>query len=140
MSVSEPYTTADAVRDELDVTQSEYPSQEDGSVSEETLLDRWIDRAHLLVMKRLPGVDNTELLTELETLVAAHFGYARITGAESGQRKTQMQRGSRSVSYADPTAIEAGPDGNWSPYWANAVTLDGRIGDAPTETWSVSVN
>lgn len=119
-------TTAAAVRQELDVTASEYPSIEDGNVSEEKILDAWIRRAHTLVEKRLPKTADGALLTDLETLAAAHFGFPRITGSTAGKDVKRVKGGSATVAYE---TTEVGPDGVSSPYWAQAVRLDSRIAD-----------
>lgn len=129
-------TTADDVRMELDVSQSEYPSQEDESVDEEKLLDKWISRAHDIVKKRIPRGAPEDHRTDLETLVAAHFGYAHKTGATDGQRASSVTQGSRTVNFD----MESTTDGKESPYWKQAVELDPRIDDSPSGDYVISVN
>lgn len=129
-------TTADDVRTELVVSESEYPSIEDSSVSEEQILDKWIERAHDIVETRIPSSTTVEHRTNLETLVAAHFGYAHKTGAIDGQRASSITQGNRSVNFD----MESRTDGKESPYWKQAVELDPRIDDSPSDDYVISVN
>lgn len=129
-------TTADDVRDELVVSESEYPSIEDSSVSEEQILDKWIERAADIVKKRIPSSTTESHRTNLETLVAAHFGYAHKTGAIDGQRASSITQGNRSVNFD----MESTTDGKESPYWKQAVELDPRIDDSPSDDYVISVN
>lgn len=129
-------TTADDVRMELDVSQSEYPSEEDSNVSEEKILDKWIGRAHDIVETRIPATTSKSHRTDLETLVAAHFGYANKTGATDGQRASSVTQGNRTVNFemASTTA-----EGKQSPYWKQAVELDPRINDSPSDNYVITV-
>lgn len=127
-------TTADDVRMELDVTASEYPSIEDGE-SEETILDKWIARAHDIVTARIPSSAPVAHRTNLETLVAAHFGYADKTGATDGQRPSSITQGSRTTNFD----MESTTDGKESPYWKQAVELDPRIDDTPSDDYVITV-
>lgn len=129
-------TTADDVRMELDVSQSEYPSIEDSSVSEDKILDKWIERAHHLVSRRILSSTTVGHRTNLETLVAAHFGYADKTGATDGQRASSLTQGNRTVNFDMESTI----DGQESPYWKQAVELDPRIDDTPSDDYVISVN
>ena len=113
-------TTADRVREELDVSKEDYPSIEDTNWSSETILDAWIQRAHTLVENRLPNETDEELLTEIETLIAAHFAVPRITGATAGKDVSRVSEGSATLAYE---TTEFGPDGVESPFWAQAVEL-----------------
>lgn len=128
-------TTADDVRMELEVSQSEYPSIEDDSVTEEKILDKWITRAHDIVETRIPSSTSVSHRTNLETLVAAHFGYARKTGATDGQRASSVTQGSRTVNFE----MESTTDGKESPYWKDAVELDPRIDDSPSDDYVITV-
>lgn len=128
-------TTADDVRMELDVSQSEYPSEEDDNVSEEKILDKWIDRAHDIVETRIPATTSEEHRTNLETLVAAHFGYADKTGALDGMRASSITQGSRTVNFE----MDDVPGVAGSPYWEQAIDVDPRIDDTPSDDYVITV-
>lgn len=129
-------TTADDVRMELTVSETEYPSQEDDGVTEEKILDKWIERAHDIVETRIPSSTTVAHRTNLETLVAAHFGYADKTGATDGQRLSSLSQGERTVNFD----MQSTTDGKESPYWKQAVELDPRIDDTPSDDYVISVN
>lgn len=117
----EPLTSADAVREEMDVSADEYPSSDDDGVTETTRLDRWITRAHMIVVGRTDGLSDAEL-EQVETLVACHLAYAHVTGGVTGQRVTSVSEGEGQVSF-DTSDLGEGPGGHGSPYWSHAITL-----------------
>ncbi|MWG34826.1 hypothetical protein [Halomarina oriensis] len=116
-----PRTDAASVREELGVSQSEYSDDEAATD---------IRRAGYLVDARVADrLDDTELLTDLETLVAAHFAHEAFTDTTAdGQQIKQLRQGSRSVSF--DTSGTTGPGGFASPYWSEALAIDptGRLG------------
>jgi hypothetical protein len=112
MAAPTPRATANDVSTELD-----------GSLAASEIRDRWLERAARVVNKRLPNEGDEWLLTNLEILVAAHFAFSKVTGANTDDRVKSVADGDAEVSYDGPE----GPDGEPSPYWAQAVRLDDRI-------------
>lgn len=125
MERSEPATNADAVRGELEVDESEYPSIDDDGVDARTQLDRWIYRAHRLVEDRASGIDD-RLAYEVETLVAAHFAYPSLTGGTRGKRVTSVSEGQGNISF-DTSDLGEGPGGHGSPFWSQAVMMEPQL-------------
>lgn len=118
-------TTPTDVRDELDVSSSGYPDSEAGTD---------ITRANYIVNDRIAGrlddtPENETLLTDIETLVAAHLATAELSDAvNDGRAVRQVSEGSGQITFADNGTT--GPGGYVSSYWNQAITLDptGRLG------------
>lgn len=114
-SNSETYTDVASVRSELDVSADDVADDR---------IEAWIRRAVSLVSRRIPTENDAAHLKELQTLVAAHFGHARITGAESGQQVSAVDKADATIRFSTSS------DGaGTSPFWALAVDLDPRLDD-----------
>lgn len=124
MVTDEPLATAEGVRSELEVSQSEYPSEEDDGVDKRGLVDKWIDRAHIVVEKRLPASISRTLQRQVEVLVAAHFGYPSTSGSVDGESVSSISQGGRTINF-DMNDVP-GDDGS-TPFWQRAVDLDRRL-------------
>lgn len=124
-------TTPALLRDELDVDNTELS---------DSVAEKLARRANALVEQRLgdeiDGIDDT-LLEDIETLVGAHFGVARITGADKGEQVTQVQQESAQVTFASASSDSA----EGTSYWEQAIMLDptGKLGERQTAPFIVGV-
>lgn len=111
-------TTVAAVRQELD----------DEDVTDQQFTDAQIEtymrRANLLVNRSVPSEHIGPHLEDVETLLAAHFAYGRLSGETKGRRVTQAAEGAGRMSF------EGSGDsayGEKSPFWARAAELEPAI-------------
>ena len=116
-------TTPADVREELDVTASEYPDDE---------ADVDIRRANAIINDRIaPRIDDSALLSDIETLVAAHIASEQFADSiQDGRAVSSVTQGSAQVSYQDDSELTPGPGGFASTYWGQALAIDesGRLG------------
>ena len=117
-------TTPTKVREELDATASEYPDNE---------ADVDIRRANAIINDRIAArIDDSALLSDIETLVAAHIASEEFTDSvQNGRALSSVSQGSAQVSYQNDEGQTArGPGGIASTYWNQALALDmsGRLG------------
>lgn len=120
-----PRTDPQAVREELadhfdNVDETTYPDSE---------ANRDITRANALINNRIAdSVDDEDLLTEIETLVAAHFASPSFADSVvDGRSVSSAQQGSRQISFANSSSAVGGYT---SEFWSTALMLDptGRLG------------
>lgn len=121
---------------ELEVSQSEYPSESDDGVSGSQLLDKWMLRAHHIVDKRIPSSTTRQHRKQLETLVAAHFGFPHKTEATEGRALSSVSQNGRTVNF---NMDDVPGDTGSTPYWLQAVELDSRINDDESGDFTLSV-
>ena len=121
-------TAPTKVREELDVTASEYSDNE---------ADVDIQRANYIINDRIAGryddtTANDELLTDIETLVAAHIASEQFSDSvQDGRALSSISQGSAQLSYQNDEGVATtGPGGFASTYWNQALALDmsGRLG------------
>lgn len=112
-------TTIEDVRQELGDPVPETGDREPQFSDER--LETFIRRAHHTVNRRLTTHNYaTPLLTDVETLVAAHFAYAEKTGETDGRRVTRASEGDGQLQFEGSGRDAYGAS---SPYWARAVDL-----------------
>ena len=117
-------TTPTKVREELDVTASEYSDNE---------ADVDIQRANYIINDRIaPRIDDSALLSDIETLVAAHIASEQFSDSvQDGRALSSISQGSAQLSYQNDEGVATtGPGGFASTYWNQALALDmsGRLG------------
>lgn len=101
-------------------------------------LQTYIRRASAVISDRL-AVDSDryddDFLGDIETLVAAHFAYPTITGADTGQMLSSEQLGEAQLSYQSDSSA---PGNYASPYWDQAVMLAPALDGTSGSAWTVT--